>query len=72
MIDDSGQIADSVAIRGLKRLWANLIESSALPPGNRCVIHVDNPPRMFRASVPGKGRAPFSLRQRQIFESEQY
>jgi len=72
MIDDSGQIADSVAIRVLKRPWVNLIENSALPPGNRCVIHVDNPPRMFRASVPRQGRAPFSLRQRQIFESERY
>jgi hypothetical protein len=33
--DDSGKIADSVAIRALKRPWINLIENSLSPPRNR-------------------------------------
>src|ERR1700730_991336 len=41
-IDDSRQIADSVAIRVLKRPWINLIESSLSPPRDTCMIHVES------------------------------
>src|ERR1700730_6369536 len=43
-IDDSRQIADSVAIRVLKRPWINLVEYSLSPPRNRCMIHVEGAP----------------------------
>jgi len=43
-IDDSGEIADSVTVRVLKRPWINLVENSLSPPRNRCMIHVDSAP----------------------------
>ena len=42
--DDSRQVADSVAIRVLKRPGIDLIDNSLLPPRDRCTIHVDRAP----------------------------